>query len=165
MDNLTGGKLSSIKQKFTDGLQEAKNTVTGALDNIKSAFQEKLDAAHAVVIGIVDKIKGVFHFDWSLPALKLPHVSVTGGVAPFGIAGKGSLPQFSVEWYAHGGVMTKPTIFGAAGGKLLGGGEAGAEAILPLSALWDKLGAFLGAIFDRKEEKQGAAKSAFEDPP
>lgn len=160
VDNLTGGKLTDIKQKFTDGLLNVKNTVTGTLDDIKSAFQEKLDAAHAVVTGIVDKIKGVFNFEWSLPALKLPHISVTGGEAPYGIAGKGSLPQFSIDWYAKGGVMTKPTIFGAAGGKLLGGGEAGDEAILPLSALWEKLGSFLGALFEDEDKKSASKKSA-----
>ncbi len=153
IDNLTGGKLTAIKNKFTDGLNGAKNAVTSVLDNIKSGFQSKLDAAHAIVTGVVDKIKGVFNFNWKLPELKLPHISVTGGEAPFGIAGKGSLPKFDIQWYAEGGVMTAPTIFGAAGGKLLGGGEAGDEAILPLSALWDKLKVFIHNEMDQDEDK------------
>lgn len=153
IDNLTGGKLTAIKNKFTAGLNGAKNAVTSVLDNIKSGFQSKLDAAHAIVTGVVDKIKGVFNFNWKLPELKLPHISVTGGEAPFGIAGKGSLPKFDIQWYAEGGVMTAPTIFGAAGGKLLGGGEAGDEAILPLSALWDKLKVFIHNEMDQDEDK------------
>lgn len=153
IDNLTGGKLTAIKNKFTDGLNGAKNAVTSVLDNIKSGFQSKLDAAHAIVTGVVDKIKGVFNFNWKLPELKLPHISVTDGEAPFGIAGKGSLPKFDIQWYAEGGVMTAPTIFGAAGGKLLGGGEAGDEAILPLSALWDKLKVFIHNEMDQDEDK------------
>lgn len=153
IDNLTGGKLTAIKNKFTDGLNGAKNAVTSVLDNIKSGFQSKLDAAHAIVTGVVNKIKGVFNFNWKLPELKLPHISVTGGEAPFGIAGKGSLPKFDIQWYAEGGVMTAPTIFGAAGGKLLGGGEAGDEAILPLSALWDKLKVFIHNEMDQDEDK------------
>lgn len=153
IDNLTGGKLTAIKNKFTDGLNGAKNAVTSVLDNIKSGFQSKLDAAHAIVTGVVDKIKGVFNFNWKLPELKLPHISVTGGEAPFGIAGKGSLPKFDIQWYAEGGVMTAPTIFGAARGKLLGGGEAGDEAILPLSALWDKLKVFIHNEMDQDEDK------------
>lgn len=153
IDNLTGGKLTAIKNKFTDGLNGAKNAVTSVLDNIKSGFQSKLDAAHAIVTGVVDKIKGVFNFNWKLPELKLPHISVTGGEAPFGIARKGSLPKFDIQWYAEGGVMTAPTIFGAAGGKLLGGGEAGDEAILPLSALWDKLKVFIHNEMDQDEDK------------
>lgn len=153
IDNLTGGKLTAIKNKFTDGLNGAKNAVTSVLDNIKSGFQSKLDAAHAIVTGVVNKIKGAFNFNWKLPELKLPHISVTGGEAPFGIAGKGSLPKFDIQWYADGGVMTAPTIFGAAGGKLLGGGEAGDEAILPLSALWDKLKVFIHNEMDQDEDK------------
>lgn len=143
IDNLTGGKLTGIKQKFLDGMNGAKSAVTDVLDNVKSSFQSKLDAAHSVVSGFVGKLKSAFSFNWKLPDLKIPHISISGGVAPFGIAGKGSLPSFDIQWYAKGGVMTKPTIFGASGGNLLGGGEAGDEAILPLSALWDKLRQFI----------------------
>lgn len=143
IDNLTGGKLTGIKQKFLDGMNGAKSAVTGVLDNVKSSFRSKLDAAHSVVSGFVGKLKSAFSFNWKLPDLKIPHISISGGVAPFGIAGKGSLPSFDIQWYAKGGVMTKPTIFGASGGNLLGGGEAGDEAILPLSALWDKLRQFI----------------------
>lgn len=143
IDNLTGGKLTGIKQKFLDGMNGAKSAVTGVLDNVKSSFQSKLDAAHSVVSGFVGKLKSAFSFNWKLPDLKIPHISISGGVAPFGIAGKGSLPSFDIQWYAKGGVMTKPTIFGASGGNLLGGGEAGDEAILPLSVLWDKLRQFI----------------------
>ena len=71
-----------------------------------------------------------------------------------------STPKFAIDWYAEGGVMTGPTIFGASGGKLLGGGEAGDEAILPLSALWEKLGSFLHRELDqdKSREKESAGK-------
>lgn len=153
VDNLTGGKLTAIKSKFTDGLNGAKNAVMSGLENIKSGFQEKLDAAHSIVTGTVSRIKGAFNFNWKLPDLKLPHINVSGGVAPFGIAGKGSLPKFSIDWYAKGGIMTEPTIFGAAGNKLLGGGEAGAEAVLPLDVLWEKLKLFIHDAMGNQEEK------------
>lgn len=160
IDNLTGGKLTAIKNKFTDGLNSAKNTVTGVLDNIKSGFQSKLDAAHSIVTGVVDKIKGAFNFSWKLPDLKLPHISVSGGEAPFGIGGKGSLPKFDIQWYANGGIMTAPTIFGAAGGKLLGGGEAGDEAILPLSVLWEKLKLFINDELNQDDDTKRNNASA-----
>jgi phage-related minor tail protein len=67
--------------------------------------------------------------------IKLPHISVSGGVAPYGIGGQGSLPKFNIDWYANGGILTSPTIFGMQNGRFLGGGEAGAEAVLPLSNL------------------------------
>ena len=106
-----------IKQKFTDfkdGIIEAWNTIydtiKGIWDNLGEMFQAGFD-------------------------LKLPHISVSGGVPPYGINGIGQLPKFNVEWYANGGILTNPTIFGMQNGHLLGGGEAGAEAVLPLSNL------------------------------
>ena len=152
VDNLTGGKLTAIKEKFTGKMNEVKSTVTGALDGIKSAFNEKMEAAHNIVTGVISKMKAAFNFSWKLPDLKIPHISVSGGKAPYGIAGKGSLPKFDIKWYAEGGVMTAPTIFGAAGGKLLGGGEAGDEAILPLSKLWDKLHKFIQGEMDESDD-------------
>jgi TP901 family phage tail tape measure protein len=128
VDKLTGGKLTAIRDKFTEKIDEIK---------------EKVSAG-------IEKVKSIFDFDWSLPELKIPTITVSGGKAPYGIAGKGSLPKFDVKWNAEGGILTKPTIFGSAGGKLLGGGEAGDEAVLPLSTLWDKLKNF---IHDETGEK------------
>ena len=106
-----------IKQKFADfkdGIIEAWNTIydtiKGIWDNLGEMFEKGFD-------------------------LKLPHISVSGGVPPYGINGMGQLPKFNVEWYANGGILTNPTIFGMQNGHLLGGGEAGAEAVLPLSNL------------------------------
>lgn len=78
--------------------------------------------------------------------MKLPHISVSGGVAPYGIGGKGSLPQFHIEWYKHGGILNGAQIFGALGRNLLGGGEAGPEAVLPLRSFYDEL----SRILDRR---------------
>lgn len=160
IDNLTGGKLTSIRQKFSDGLNGARSAASNALNQIKSDFQSRLNAAHSIVTGVVGRIKKAFNFHWKLPELKVPHISVTGGVAPFGIAGKGSLPKFAVNWYAKGGILTAPTIFGAAGGSLLGGGEAGPEAILPLSALWEKLKLFLHSEKDDGNDSHGQGRAA-----
>lgn len=163
VDNLTGGKLTAIKEKFTGKLNEAKNVAVGALDSIKSAFSEKMEAAHTTVTGVLSKLKAAFNFKWKLPDLKIPHISVSGGVAPYGIAGKGSLPKFDIKWNAEGGIMTRPTIFGASGGRLLGGGEAGDEAILPLSKLWDKLHRFIQGEMDQKDDgKRSVAGSVLQ---
>ena len=66
---------------------------------------------------------------------QIPKISVSGGEAPYGIAGFGKLPSFKVKWNAEGGILDKPTIFGQTGNTLLGGGEAGAEAIAPIDIL------------------------------
>lgn len=146
IDTLTGGKLSSIASYFSDKLNSAYTTVSSILDNIKSAFSEKLEAARAAVSQAIENIKGAFNFSWSLPHLNLPHISVYGGEPPYGIGGKGSLPEFSIEWYKQGGILNGAQIFGTLGSNLLGGGEAGPEAVLPLRSFYDEL----SRILDRK---------------
>ena len=160
VDTLTGGKLSSITSAFTNKLNAAQTAVTNVLGNIKQAFSDKLEAAKSVVTGALDKIKGAFNFKWSLPHLNLPHISVSGGQAPYGIAGKGSLPKFSIEWYKNGGIMTQPTAFGInpESGNLMAGGEAGPEAIVPLSQLWEKMTTILKGIL--AESQNGGAGNA-----
>lgn len=153
IDNLTGGKLTDIRDKFQEKMSSAKDTVSSTLDSIKSVFTSKLEAARAAVSGAIEKIRGIFDFSWKLPELKLPHIKVNGGEAPFGIAGKGSLPSFDIQWYKDGGILTGPTIFGAMGGNLLGGGEAGAEAVLPLSELWKQIAEIVKGVVTENDEE------------
>ena len=88
----------------------------------------------------LNKLKDtISKFKWELPKPKLPSFSVSGGKAPWGFMGQGSLPSIKIKWNAMGGIMNSPTIFGMTGNTLLGGGEAGAEAILPLDELWNRL--------------------------
>ena len=154
IDKLTGGKLTAIKDKFFQGMNAAGNAVKGALDGIKNWFSEKLTAVADFVKGIIDRIRSFFSLEIPTPKIKLPHFSISG---EFSIAPP-SVPSLSIDWYAKGGVMTKPTIFGASGGKLLGGGEAGDEAILPLSALWGKLSIFIKReLKDKDNEKESGS--------
>ena len=155
INNLTGGKLESIRSTISNKIQAAKDTVSSVLDSIKSAFSSKLEAARSVVSSTIEKIKGVFNFSWKLPDLKLPHISVNGGQAPYGIGGKGSLPSFSIQWYKEGGILNGATIFGAMGGNLLGGGEAGAEAVLPLSELWKQMTEIVKGVVKGENEESG----------
>ena len=155
INTLTGGRLESIRSTIASKIQAAKDTVSSVLDGIQSAFSSKLEAARSVVSGAIERIKGVFNFSWKLPDLKLPHISVSGGEAPFGIAGKGSLPKFSIQWYRDGGILNGATIFGAMGGSLLGGGEAGAEAVLPLSELWKQMTEVVRGVVKGENEENG----------
>lgn len=129
----------SVKEKTLTTWENIKSSVANAFQSIKDKFTEYKDAIFNTFTEIYDKIKGVWDslgelfmsgFD-----IKLPHITVSGGKAPYGIGGQGSLPKFDVDWYANGGILTSPTIFGMQGGHFLGGGEAGAEAVLPLSNL------------------------------
>lgn len=132
----SGSAVKWIKGKFDD-LKGAVTTVKNTFGKIQSAITEKMDAARDKVKGAIDKIKGFFPLSIGkiFSNLKIPKISVSGGKAPFGIAGKGKLPSFDVKWNAEGGILTKPTIFGMTGSTLLGGGEAGHEAIAPIDTL------------------------------
>jgi phage-related minor tail protein len=147
-NTLTGGKLDSIKSAFSSKLASAKSTASSAMENIKSSFSSKMESAHGAVTGALSRIKSAFNFKWSLPHLNLPHISVSGGKAPYGIGGKGSLPSFSIQWYKSGGIMTNPTVFGINGNSLMVGGEAGDEAILPLAEFYNKLNNILDKKLD-----------------
>ena len=132
-----------IKAKATETWDNVKSTVTGAWDAVKTKFDEWKTGVENTFQAIYDFIKGIWDNLGTMFAegfkIKLPHLSVSGGVAPYGIGGQGSLPKFDVDWYANGGILTQPTIFGMQGGRFLGGGEAGAEAVLPLSNLQEMI--------------------------
>ena len=119
-----------ISGKFDD-LKGAIDKAKTKFNEIQKTISEKMESAQKSVKKAIDKIKGFFDFKWSLPKLKLPKFSVSGkfGVDP------PSIPKFTVKWNAEGGILNKPAIFGAIGNTLLGGGEAGKEAIAPIDVL------------------------------
>ncbi len=117
-----------IKTNVTDKWDEVTQKFTDFKDGVAETFQNIFDT----IKGIWDSLGEMFEEGFDL---KLPHISVSGGVPPYGINGMGTLPKFNVDWYANGGILTSPTIFGMQNGRFLGGGEAGAEAVLPLSNL------------------------------
>lgn len=119
--------FNSIKTTMTNTITAAKNTVLGIFDSIKSGISNAINGAKDIVGKAIDAIKGFFKFEWSLPKLKLPHISIKGSFSLM----PPSVPKFSIDWYAQGGVFDSPTLFNYAGG--LGGlGEDGAEAVVPL---------------------------------
>lgn len=157
IDNLTGGKLSAIKNKFMSGLQGAVSAVSSKMNSIKEKFREKITAAGDLIRSGIEKIKGFFNFNWQLPKLKLPHFSISGSFS----LDPPSVPSFGIEWYKNGGIMTSPTMFGInpVTGKGMVGGEAGEEAILPLSILWDKLHAFISNELGEKDTGEKNSKT------
>ena len=133
IDTKTTSKL--IAQTEKPLVTSFKNIGTQATKNMKSAVSTTKKG--------VESLKKATTFNWSLPKLKLPHLSVSAGKSPYGIDGKGSLPKFSAEYYKNGAVMTKPTVFGLHRDRFMIGGEAGDEAILPLRAFYQNLNAML----------------------
>lgn len=134
----TSSAVKWIKSKFNN-LKDVVSRVKNTFGNIKDAIADKIEGARDAVKKAVDKIKGFFPLSIGkiFSNLKIPKISVSGGKAPFGIAGKGKLPSFDVKWNAEGGILDRPTIFGKQGNTYLGGGEAGKEAIAPIDVLQD----------------------------
>ena len=144
--------VNGIKSSVSNALSGALSTVQSIFGSIHSAISDKINAAKNVVSNAINAIKGFFNFSWSLPKLKLPHISISGS---FSLTPP-SVPHFGIEWYAEGGILTQPTIFGASGNNLLAGGEAGAEAVVPLATLWEKLDAMIRAVFDNASTTGGS---------
>ena len=133
-------KLESIKGSFSEKLGSSASTVSSKMQEIKNSFTSKIQEAHDTISGIIEKIKKLFDISLKLD-IKLPHISVSGGEAPFGIGGQGKLPSFSVEWYDKGGIFDRPSIIGV--------GEKRPE--------------FVGALDDLRQivrEESGAGASA-----
>jgi hypothetical protein len=135
--SVCGSAVGWIKGKFND-FNSALGVVKTAFNNIKNSISDKMEEARKKVKSVIDKIKGFFPLSIGkiFSNLKIPKISVSGGKAPFGIAGKGKLPSFNVKWNAAGGILNGATIFGQIGNTLLGGGEAGPEAIAPIDVLF-----------------------------
>lgn len=109
--------------------------LTGGISDGLSWVQEKLGNLKEKVFGIADDLKNAFSFQWQMPSLKLPHLSINWESVDNAVAqffGISSIPHLSVDWYAKGGILSGAQIFGRMGSTLLGGGEVGKEAVLPL---------------------------------
>ena len=142
--------VNNVRSTIVRVFNTIKSTVSRIWNNIKSAIEDPINTAKETISNVVGKIKDALDFDWSIPKPKLPHFKVSGGEAPWGFMGKGSLPKVSVEWYAKGAILNAPTLFGVGkNGNLMGGGEAGAEAVAPIDVL-------LGYVRQAVQEVVGA---------
>ena len=123
------GKIDSILE------EKIVNPVQTKFEAAKNFVSEKMNAAEETVHHAIENMKSAFDFEWSLPHLKLPRVRIFGSFS----LNPPSVPHFGLEWYAAGGILTQPTMFGfnPFTGNAMIGGEAGAEAIAPISTLQD----------------------------
>ena len=130
---------NGISSTISNVLNGISNTVSNVWTGIKNSIGNAINGAKDLVSSAISAIKNLFNFNIRWPHIPLPHFSVSGSANPLDWL-KGQIPRIGIEWYAKGGILTKPTIFGANGNNLMVGGEAGNEAVLPLN---DKT---LGAI-------------------
>ena len=133
--------INTIKQTASRVWSQIKSTASSAWTGIKNAILSPITSAKDKISGILSSIKGMFPLSVGkiFSNLQLPHITVSGGKAPFGIGGKGKLPSFDVKWFAsamkNGMILNSPTIFGAMNGSLLAGGEVGKEAVVGTDSL------------------------------
>ena len=125
----------TIKEKASALFSSISNT----FDRIKTAISDKINSAKETVKNAIERIKSFFKFEWSLPKLKLPHISISGSFSLM----PPRVPHFSIDWYSkamkNGMILNNPTIFGMMDGKLLGGGESGSETIVGTNSLMNMI--------------------------
>ena len=117
-------KVNSAFEKIGSWFGDRWNDIQSALKEIpnwfKNLFNDAMENAKSIVKSGIDKLRSFFNFDWSLPRIKLPHFNISGSFSLM----PPRIPSFSVDWYARGGVFNSPSIIGV--------GEAGQEAVMPL---------------------------------
>lgn len=113
IDKLTGGKLTGVKNKFWSKFEEIKNVVKNALDAVKRFFAG----------------------EWPTPKIKMPHFKISPPGWSIGDLVKGSIPRLSVNWYAKGAILNRPTVINQSGNTIDVAGEAGPEAVTPIETL------------------------------
>lgn len=146
--NFVRSGFEAVKSNIVNPIQNAYGMVSAIFGNIKTAISNKIIAARDVVRNAIDRIRSFFNFSWSLPRLRLPHITISGS---FSLTPP-SVPHFGISWYAKamdaGMILNSPTIFGFDGNRFLGGGEAGPEVVVGLQSL-------MSMVRDAVEEAKG----------
>ena len=122
--------FEAVKSNITGPINTAKSTVLSVFEGIKSGISSKINGARDVVKNAISTIKNAMDFNWKLPNLKLPHISIDGSFS----LNPPSVPHFSIAWRAKGAVFDQPTIMPTRLGWQ-GVGEAGPEAVAPITVL------------------------------
>lgn len=160
--NTISSIINSIKSTISSGFNAAKSTVTSVFNSIKSAISTALNSAKSTVTSVIDSIKSKFNFSWSLPKLKLPHLSISGSFS----INPPRVPRFSISWYksamSGGTILDSATIFGfdPKTGKFLGAGEAGSETVVGTSSLMKMIKAAVNESVGEVVQKFAAYISA-----
>lgn len=136
---IAAAAMEGIKGYYTAGFTFIDNLTGGKLSSIVNNVKEKFGIVKDFIGNIIEKIKAFFDFKWEFPKLKMPHFKISGSMNPLKWIEEG-VPKLSVDWYAKGGIFDKPTIFNTPYG-LKGVGDAKSpEVVAPLDNLREMLG-------------------------
>ena len=167
--SIVKGKFNAVKTAITQPITAARNilsnivgaiksrlsfsglsgSVSRAFNAVKSKMTAPISSALSTISGIISKIRGIFPLRLGkiFSGIQVPHFSISGGKVPWGIGGKGVRPSVSVEWYKTGGIFNDPSVIGV--------GEAGSEAVVPLGTLWNKFDALTSAVLNNNAAHAG----------
>ena len=112
--------FENVGSWFSDRWNDIQSALKEIPNWFRNLFNDAMENAKSIVKNGIDRLKSFFNFDWSLPRIKLPHFNISGSFSLM----PPRIPSFSVDWYARGGVFNSPSIIGV--------GEAGQEAVMPL---------------------------------
>lgn len=145
--NILSNIVGAIKSRLSfSGLS---GSVSRAFNAIKARMTAPISSALSTISSIISKIRGIFPLRLGkiFSGIQVPHFSISGGKIPWGIGGKGVRPSVSVEWYKTGGIFNDPSVIGV--------GEAGSEAVVPLGTLWNKFDALTSAVLNNNAAHAG----------
>lgn len=132
-------KIDSMKESVKSKIEALKDSVKAKFDAIKEKMLSPIEKAKEKIKSAIDRIKEIINgAKLSLPHFKLPHFKIDGGELPWGIGGQGKKPSINVEWYKKGGIFSSPSLIGV--------GEAGPEAVLPIEKLKDWMQEMNGGV-------------------
>ena len=167
--SIVRGKFNAVKTAITQPITAARNVlsnIVGAIKSrlsfsglsgsvgrafgaIKARMTAPISSALSTIRGAVSKIRGIFPLRLGkiFSGIQVPHFNISGGKVPWGIGGKGVKPSVSVKWYKTGGIFNDPSVIGV--------GEAGSEAVVPLGTLWSKFDALTSAVLNNNDAHTG----------
>ena len=142
--NAAVGTFNAMRDGVAGAINGISGTVASVFWGVRDTISGAINAARDAVTGAVNTIKNAFNFSWSLPSIKLPHFRVSGGEAPWGFGGMGSLPKISVDWYKkayeNAVMFTQPTVLATASGLKGFGDGNGAEIVIGERKLREMMG-------------------------
>lgn len=133
------GIFTGIGTSIGEKVNAVKTTISNVFGTVKDIMSKPFETARDTIKTVIDKVKGFLNFNWEFPKLKMPHFKVSGSMNPMKWIEEG-VPKLSVDWYAKGGIFSKPTIFNTPYGMKGVGDAKSPEVVAPLDNLKEMLG-------------------------